>query len=196
MPGLQSARGPNSILAILAILALAGIAPSAQTPQRIATTAEALVAFPLFFHGKQIVVRHDVTDDKGLTRLVVPEEGAVRRGARTVFVLWKERPTRSDGEIRGDFWDIGRIDEGDARFTSYDFRPILEATTQGRWPARDQVFVILAATSVDAALPPNPTIRAIALAPEKYTDRSVTVVGRFRGRSLGPPRADVLCQHA
>jgi Bacterial Ig-like domain len=157
---------------------------SAQTPSRIATTAESLVTFPLFFHGKQIVVRHAVTDEKGLTRLVVEDSGAVRRGARSVFVVWKEGPRRSEGEIRGEFWDIGRLEEGDARFTSYDFRPILEAATQGRWPPRDQVFVILAATSVDAPLPPNPTIRAIALAPERYADRSVTVVGRFRGRNL------------
>lgn len=101
-----------------------------------------------------------------------------------MFVFWKERPTRSDGEIRGDFWDLGRLEEGDSRFASYDFRPILEATTQGRWPPRDQVFVIVNAVSIDAPLPPNPTIRAIALAPERYADRSVTVVGRFRGRNL------------
>jgi hypothetical protein len=158
---------------------------SAQAPGRIATTAEALITFPLFFHGKQIVVRYAVDEKGGLTRLVIPEpEPGSRRGPRTIVVLWKERPTRNDGEIRGEFWDLGRLEEGDARFTSYDFRQILEATTQGRWPPRDQVFVILAATFVEAPLPPNPSIRAIALAPERYADRAVTVVGRFRGRNL------------
>lgn len=171
-------------LGLVAVLCIAA-SLSAQPPGRIATTAEALITFPLFFHGKQIVVRYTVDEKDGLTRLVIPEpEPGTRRGPRTVFVFWKERPTRSDGEIRGEFWDLGRVEEGDARFTSYDFRPILEATTQGRWPARDQVFVILAATFVEAPLPPNPSIRAIALAPERHADRAVTVVGRFRGRNL------------
>ena len=175
--------------AIAAVLAgaidIAATRAAAQAPGRLATTAEALVAFPLFFHGKQIVVRQAVEEKNGLTRLVLPEpEGTTRRGPRAVFVLWKERPTRSDGEIRGEFWDVGRLEEGDARFASYDFQPILQAATQGRWPPRDQVFVIIAAVLIEAPLPPNPTIRAIALAPERYADRAVTVVGRFRGRNL------------
>ncbi|HEV3484544.1 MAG TPA: hypothetical protein VG106_03990, partial [Vicinamibacterales bacterium] len=169
---------------MLAGIVAAAVA-TAQPPSRVATTPEALVAFPLFFHGKQIVVRNAVDEKDGLTRLVVPEpEAGSRRGPRSVFVFWKERPTRNDGEIRGEFWDLGRLEETDSRFSSYDFRRILEATTQGRWPPRDQVFVILAATFVEAPLPPNPSIRAIALAPERYADRSVTVVGRFRGRNL------------
>jgi hypothetical protein len=168
-----------------ALFSAASVAGSAQTPGRIASTAEALVTFPLFFHGKQIVVRYAAEEKEGLTRLVIPEpEPGSRRGPRVVFIFWKERPTRSDGEIRGEFWDLGRLEQGDSRFTSYDFQRILETTTQGRWPPRDQVFVILATTFVDAPLPLNPTIRAIALAPERYADRSVTVVGRFRGRNL------------
>jgi hypothetical protein len=176
------------LTALAALVAASAVSVSVQAPGRIATTADALITFPLFFHGKQIVVRHPVglSEKDGLTRLVFPDQGdtgSPRRSSKAVFVVWKERPTR-DGEIRGEFWDIGRLEEGDARFTSYDFRPILEATNQGRWPPRDQVFVILAATTVEAPLPPNPTIRAIALAPDRYADRAVTVVGRFRGRNL------------
>ena len=176
----------NRLLLAAALAVLAGsVSTAAQAPGRIATSVQALVAFPLFFHGKQIVVRHAVTEKSGLTMLALPEtDGPPRRIPRAVFVLWKDRPVGSDGEIRGEFWDLGRIEEGDARFASYDFRPILEATTEGRWPARDTLFVIVAATFVEAPLPPNPTIRAIALAPEKFADRAVTVVGRFRGRNL------------
>jgi hypothetical protein len=101
-----------------------------------------------------------------------------------IYIFWRERPSRSSGEIRGEFWDLGRITEGDSRFSAYDFRPLLEAANQGRWPTRDQVFVILGASLIEDTLPETPTLRAMALAPERYENRSVTVSGRFRGRNL------------
>ena len=57
---------------------------AAQAPDRIATTAEALVANPLFFHGKRIVVRHAVRAG-GSAR---PSSTAT---AKPVFVFWKDR---------------------------------------------------------------------------------------------------------
>jgi hypothetical protein len=86
--------------------------------------------------------------------------------------------------VRGEFWDLGRLTEGDTRFASYDFRPLLEAVNQGRWPGRDQVFVLLGASLLEPVLPDTPTLRTIALAPERYENRSVSVSGRFRGRNL------------
>ena len=74
--------------------------------------------------------------------------------------------------------------EGDSRFASADFRPLLELQTGGRWPGRDQVFVLSDASLLEATLPQAPTLRALALAPEKYEGRSVTISGRFRGRNL------------
>lgn len=142
----------------------------------MAATAHALVANPLFYNGKQIAVRHPVRVAGGLTELDAT--------AKPVYVLWKEPPSGSSGEIRGEFWDLGRMLDGDERFTSYDFRPIVEAASNGRWPGRDQIFVILGATFVDAPPPSEPTIRAIALAPEQFDGRSVTVSGRFKGRNL------------
>lgn len=165
-------------------LVLAGVTTHAQAPGRIATTPEALLASPVFFHGKQIAVRATVTDQGGLARLDVPTTGDQRTTVRDVFVIWKDRPSGGDGEIRGDFWDLGRLTADDSRFSSYDFRPILEATTNGGWPARDQVFVILNAARVDAPPPPAPTVRAIAMDPYRYASQRVTVTGRFRGRNL------------
>ncbi len=89
-----------------------------------------------------------------------------------------------EGELRGEFWDLGRLTEGDSRFASVDFRPLLESVTQGRWPGRDQVFVVLNASLVEATLPEAATLRAIALAPERYENRSASISGRFRGRNL------------
>ena len=143
----------------------------------MATTVEALAAAPVFFHGKQIVVRAEVEAAGQLTRLA--------SAPRPTFVFWRETPTVvANSEIRGEFWDIGRLERTDPRFSSIDFQPILEAASNGQWPARDQVFVILGATAAESPLPADPTIRALALAPDSYVGKGVTVTGRFRGANL------------
>jgi hypothetical protein len=161
-------------LAIVALLTAAYAA--AQPPDRIATTADALVANPLFFNGKRVVVRRAVKQTERLTELEAT--------AKPIYVFWKDRPGGSDGEIRGEFYDLGRMQEGDPRFSSYDFTPVIEAANKGRWPGRDQIFVLLGATFVAGPAPTAPTIRAIALAPDQFDNRSVTLVGRFKGRNL------------
>jgi hypothetical protein len=164
------------VIAVQVVAFLAAASAAAQAPDRIATTADALVANPLFFNGKRVVVRRAVKEVGRLTEL----DGT----AKPVYIFWRDRPGGSDGEIRGEFYDLGRMQDGDPRFSSYDFRPVLEAASGGRWPARDQVFVLLGATFVDTPAPSAPTIRAIALAPDKFDDRNVTLVGRFKGRNL------------
>jgi hypothetical protein len=155
---------------------LVAVPAAAQPPERIATTAQALVTNPIFFNGKRIVVRQAVKISGRLTEL----DGT----AKPVYVFWRDQPGGSDGEIRGDFYDLGRMLEGDQRFSSYDFTPVIEAASHGHWPARDQVFVILGATFVNSPAPTSPTIRSIALVPEQFDNRSVTLIGRFRGRNL------------
>jgi Bacterial Ig-like domain len=157
----------------------------AQTSGRIATTVEAALAEPVFFHGRQIAFRGAAMEDRGVTRLVVGGPAAADKPRfHPVFVFWRQAPTRSEGEIRGEFWDLGRLREDDSRLSSYDFRPVLDAATGGRWPGRDQVFVVVGATVVDAPEPSAPSVRAIVLSPAKFADRGVTVTGRFRGRNL------------
>jgi hypothetical protein len=150
----------------------------AQTSQsRLATTPEALIAAPVFFHGKQVVVRRDVEPAGALMRLAGT--------AKPVFVFWRDSPSAPrNSEVRGEFWDVGRLERNDPRFSSISFQPILEAASNGQWPARDQVFVILGASAVESPLPADPSIRALALAPDQYLGKGVTVVGRFRGANL------------
>jgi hypothetical protein len=167
-------RLPVLLALLAAVIALA--VPAAQAPARVATTADALVASPLFFHGKQVAVRQGLDHTGDLVRLADT--------ARPIFVYWRTRPDRTSGEIRGEFWDIGRFEEHDARFAGYDFRPMLDAVSNGRWPPRERVYVILGATIVDSALPQAPGLRALALAPEQYEGREVTLVGRFKGANL------------
>lgn len=169
---------PTSIASIVVALACAAAASgaAAQPPTRVATTPDALVASPLFFHGKQVVIHAQVTSTGDTTRV----DGVLK----PLFVVWRDRATRGGGEIRGEFWDLGRLQEGDSRLTGVDFQPILEAGSQGRWPGRDQVFVITRATLTDAEVPASATVRAIALAPERFENKAVTIVGRFKGRNL------------
>ena len=147
-----------------------------QPATRIAVTAEALAGSAIFYHGKIVVVQRAVQEDRGLTRLA----GTVK----PIFVFWKERPQTSEGEIRGEFWDLGRTEKGDSRFSGHDFTQVLETVTQGRWPGRDQVYVILGATMMPS-LPSSPaTVRTIALAPDTFEGKEVRVIGRFKGRNL------------
>ncbi|HSC29940.1 MAG TPA: Ig-like domain-containing protein [Vicinamibacterales bacterium] len=175
----------STTAAFIASCALA--APvAAQAPGRLATTPQALLASPVFFQGKQIAVRATVVEEGPLTRLVVPvDEAAVkRRVVPQVFVYWKERPTRSEGEVRGQFWDLGRITPDDGRFTSYDLSTLVDTVTNGRWPAREEIYVVVGATMQDSPPSATPTVRSIAMAPDSHAGREVTVSGRFRGRNL------------
>jgi hypothetical protein len=166
----------------LAVACLIAAGAAAQTLGRIATAIGPILADPVFFHGKQIAIYGSIVEATGLTRLVT--EGTGVQKPRPVFILWREPPSRTSGEIRGEFWDLGRLREDDSRLSTYNLRPILETTTGGQWPPRDEVFVILAASLMEAQIPTAPTIRAIAMSPDRFADRAVSVVGRFRGRNL------------
>jgi hypothetical protein len=176
----------TTLLAIVSVAIGVSAVLRAQTPTRVAATIEALKTYPVFFHGKQIVVRSAVVQTDTVTRLAATAVGGEGdpRNASQIFVFWRDRPTRGDGEIRGEFWDLGRLREDDSRFSAYDFRSLLQAVNGGRWPGRDEVFVVLGATLIEAAAPTVPSVRTIALMPDRYADRGVTVVGRFRGRNL------------
>ena len=149
----------------------------AQASTRLVTTAEAMVASPVFFHGKQIVVRREVEPAGVLMRLA--------NTTKPVFVVWRDSANAPrNPEVRGVFWDLGRLDRTDSRFSTVNFQPILDAASNGQWPPRDQVFVILGANAVESALPEDPNLRALALAPDLYVGKGVTITGRFRGANL------------
>lgn len=144
---------------------------------RVATTVEALTATPVFFHGKQIAVRREVEPAGQLMRLTGT--------AKPIFVFFRGSPSvPRDSELRGEFWDLGRLERGDSRFSNLNFDPILDTLPNRAWPAREQVFILANAAAAESPLPAEPTLRALALAPEKYVGKGVTVTGRFRGANL------------
>jgi hypothetical protein len=176
----------HKLVATSGLCLLVLTAPYAQAPGRIATTPQALLGSPVFFHGKRVAVHGQVVEAGEQWRLQVPVDEAAfgKRNIPQVFVFWREPPGRSEGEIRGDFWDLGRLNADDSRFSTYDFKRLLETVTAGRWPGRDELYVIVGAVMLESSLPATATLRAVAMAPDRYADREVTVLGRFRGRNL------------
>lgn len=152
------------------------IATTAQGPTRIATTAEALLASAAFFQGRTVTLQQKLITEGDFTRLA--------QAPKPVYVFWRDRPSTDEGEVRGEFWDLGRIDPKDGRFTGYDLGRLIETVNRGQWPARDQIYVLIAASLTPSSPPPAPTVRAIALTPANYVDREVKVIGRFKGRNL------------
>lgn len=161
----------------LLLLAFAGASAAAQT-QRVATTVEMLLGSAVFFHGRSVALHQKLLVEGDLTRLA--------DAPKPVYVLWKDRGggDGAEGQVRGEFWDLGRLEAGDGRFAGYDFTRLLEVANRGRWPSRDQVFVILGATFTASEISRTPTVRAIALSPRHFADQTVKVIGRFKGRNL------------
>ena len=150
-------------------------------------------ASPVFYHGKQVAVLGSVVESRGLYRLEAMGSTAAPDvtpdlASKPIYIYWRERATRSEGEVRGELWDLGRITEGDSRFSSADFRPLLELLTGGRWPGRDQVFVLTNASLVEATL-----------APGGHVTRGGAGAREVRGREcqrLGPfPRPESARRH-
>ena len=97
------------------------------------------------------------------------------------------RPDPGAVEARGEFWDLGRLQQEDPRFAGYDMDRLIERVNQGRWPGQNQIFVLALELAGPGAAAPSTqatTIRAIVLEPDKYDGQRVSVTGRFRGVNL------------
>ncbi|MBI4476466.1 MAG: Ig-like domain-containing protein [Acidobacteria bacterium] len=142
-----------------------------------ATNAAALAEFPTFFQGKPILVRGDIVSTADRATFT---DDNVERPLR----LASGRLTLDSGrqQIRGTFWDVGRLTSDDPRVSPAVRTAIADFGEQ--WPRPGEALVI----DVDALAPadpfPAPTIRAIALEPQRYLDQRVTIRGQFRGRNL------------
>ena len=164
-----------SRLLLLALL-LAATA-SAQPTVRRATNLAALVAYPAFFHLRPITIVGEI----GLKR---SGELRVTSGGTSMLVVSKEAPSDGLGEIRGEFWDIGRMDGGDPRLAGYDLKATFGVDREGAWPRPGQVTALVASAVAPTDSPTAPTIRSIVLHPVRYLDQKVTVTGQFGGRNL------------
>lgn len=160
---------------------------SAQPSTRRATNVAALLAHPAFYHLRPIVVVGPLTfQDTGELRLR-GDVGAVR-------VVFKGSPPNGDAEVRGEFWDVGRLNADDPRLAGYDLRRTFGIDPEAAWPRPGQTLAIVASAIGEASSPATPSIRNIVLFPSKYLDQKVTVTGQFAGRNLLGDLADAPAQ--
>src|SRR5262245_48955620 len=99
------------LVALLAALAAATV--SAQPSTRRATNLAALRAFPAFYHLRPVVVMGKVSLANNGEMRVADEAGSLR-------VVFKGSPPDGVSEVRGEFWDLGRMHADDPRLAGMD----------------------------------------------------------------------------
>ena len=163
-------------LAVAAALSLAA-SGEAQPTTRRATNLAALMAYPGFYHGRPIVVVGKVALEANGQLKVSDDDGAIP-------VVFKGNAPDGLDEVRGEFWDIGRMKIDDIRLNAYDLRATFKVNPEDAWPRPGEVTAIIATAIAPAAVPSAATIRAIVLNPSRYIDQKVTITGQYSGRNL------------
>ena len=178
-------RSPHASLRLCALASLAVptflllVAPSWLQGQsaRKATTLSALLTYPVFFHGERIAVRAESWGEKQSMWLV--------DGETKVLTLGEPVPGPGNRvEVLATFWDVGRLEPGDLRFSQLNLDDLSETLLQKPWPTVGELPVLVVESTLSPTLPPEATVRTIALEPEDYEGERVTIIGRFRGRNL------------
>ena len=175
-------------VAVAATLLPAGTA-RAQPMSRRAVTIPAITAFPSFYNGQPVVLRAEIRRDGQRVSLSTAAHSV------PAFV-----PTDVSGsglvEVRGEVWDVGRMQPDDFRLSTKDLRGLLGVEPMASWPRPGEVIVINVTSTAPAEPQTAPTLRNVVLDPERYEDQRVTIKGQFRGRNLfgdqpqAPPGGD------
>jgi Bacterial Ig-like domain len=160
---------------LLALVLSAGV--SAQPAARRATNIAALLAYPGFYHQRPILI-------VGTVRTQANGELRVSDDAGTVRLVPKGPAPDGLDEIRGEFWDLGRMKPDEPRLSGIDLRATFHIDPDAPWPKTGEVTAIMATSIAAAPSPPAPSIRAIVLNPFRYLDQKVTIVGQYEGRNL------------
>jgi Big-like domain-containing protein len=165
------------VAAALAGLVLTAASATSQPATRRATNVAALLAYPNFFHNQQVVL-HGEFADVGQTHRFRTEDGG-----ETVQAIGKVGSPGSPQEVRAEFYDAGRLTREDPRMTP-ELAATIEQQFGDRWPRPGEALVLNVLSSQPLSRPPAPTVRTVALDPNRYKDQRVTLTGQFRGRNL------------
>jgi hypothetical protein len=160
----------------LIVLALTA-AVVAQPVTRRATNLATILAYPGFFHGRPVVIVGKVELEPN-GRLKVADD------AGSVTLVFKGSAPDGLDEIRGEFWDIGRLKPDDPRLNTLNLSAALRLDPDGPWPRPGELTAIVATAVVPAAPALAPSIRAMVLNPTRYQDQKVTITGQFSGRNV------------
>jgi hypothetical protein len=118
--------------------------------------------------------------------LALENDGGIKLSdeERSLLVVMKDNPPNGLTEVRGEFWDLGRMNADDPRLRRYDIRKTFHIDPDGPWPQPGTSMAILAASVSPAAPPTAPSIRSLVLFPSRYLEQKVTIVGQYDGRNL------------
>jgi len=179
--GLAEPASPKlAIFAAFAALAfIVGGVVFAQPVTRRAANLAALLAYPGFYHGRPIVV---------VGKVALAQDGIkVSDDTASIRLVFKGNAADGVDEIRGEFWDIGRMKPDEPKLSGYDLRSTFHFDPDGAWPRPGEVTAIVA-TAVTAAPPPTPgtapPIRTVVLNPSRYLEQKLTITGQYSGRNL------------
>jgi hypothetical protein len=162
-------------VSLLVLLLAASV--SAQPPVRRATNLAALIGHPAFYHLRPIVVAGNIKlQDDGELRMTT--DGA------SMHVLFKGPAPEGIDEVRGEFWDLGRLGADNPKLAGYDLKKTFKIDPEAAWPRPGALTAILATAITAAEVPSAPSVRNIVLHPSRYLDQRVTVTGQFGGRNL------------
>jgi Big-like domain-containing protein len=160
------------LLAAIAILLIASGNAATQTAVRRAAAVAALYQFPSYFHLQNVLLHGEIVERNARFML--------RGGEREIpLILNDAKATGSLVEVRGQLFDVGRLEPGDPRVRSYPGAPDAE-----HWPRPGEELVLNVTNVTDAQLATVPSVRALALQPWRFEGQTVTLVGEFRGRNL------------
>jgi hypothetical protein len=149
---------------------------SAQPATRRATNIETILAYPGFFHSRPILIVGTVSS-KPNGDLVVGDEAA------SVRLIFKGSAPDGLDELRGEFWDVGRMKPDDPRL-SKTLKTAFRIDPEAAWPRPGEMTAIVATGVAPASIPTAPSIRSIVLSPSRYLDQKVTISGQYEGRNL------------
>ena len=152
------------------------MASGAQPAARRATNIAALLAFPGYYHMRPIVMVGTVGVENN--RLKVSDNDG------SVALVFKGSAPDGLDEIRGEFWDIGRMKPDDPRLGGYDLKTVFHVDPDAPWPRPGEATAVIATAVAPASPPAAPSIRAIVLHPSRYLDQKVTITGQYSGRNL------------
>ena len=150
----------------------------AQPAPRRATTIAALTSYPGFYHQQSVLVIGAVRG-QGERMSLGNDEVSIRLIAR-------EYP-EGRIEARGQFFDIGRISQDDPRLIPFNLLDRIQTAYPDRWPKPgEELLLVLNSTTPPpgATSVSTPPLRTLAMEPEKFAGRAVTILGQFRGRNL------------
>lgn len=170
-------------LVLLLLVTLAATASAQPPATRRVTNLAALVAHPTFYHMRPITV-------VGELKLLDNGEFRVTTDGTSMRVIVKGSAPDGMDEIRGEFWDLGRMNADDPRLAGMDLKATFKIDPEGAWPRPGQITAIIASAIVPAVQPAAPSVRNIVLYPSRYADQKITVIGQFGGRNLLGDLAD------